>query len=156
VKIDWIEPDVLAASSIPVKAQDLQSLHQQGIRAIISLTEYPITNFKDITPELLSELNITYFHSPVPDQYPPNKLQAQDILNFLEQMKSQGRAVLIHCHAGIGRTGTILHLYYLGQGFSLAEARKQVKLCRPECTLLSENQWSFLRDFAITSNSNDQ
>jgi len=50
MKISWIEPDVLAASAIPIDAKDLQSLHDQGVRAIISLTEQPVTSFKSISP----------------------------------------------------------------------------------------------------------
>lgn len=147
MKIDWIEPEVLAASDVPFRQQNLYSLHQQGIQAIVSLTEHPLTVFESITPELFTELEISYYHSPIPDQYPPTMSQAQEILDFLDQMKAQRRATLIHCHAGIGRTGTLLHVYYLAQGLSLEQATQEVKSRRPQCTLLSDNQWAFLKKF---------
>jgi protein tyrosine phosphatase len=70
------------------------------------------------------------------------------ILQLIDQMKADGRPIFIHCHAGVGRPGTILHLYFLAQGFSLDEAKAKVKTARPQCTLLSEKQRAFLADFA--------
>jgi predicted protein tyrosine phosphatase len=148
MKMTWIEDGLLAASGIPLDAPDIQSLHDQGIRAILSLTEQPLTSFKKLPPALFDELNITYLHVPIPDGYPPSIPQAGDILEFIDQRKSEARAVFVHCHAGLGRTGTVLHLYYLAQGLTLAEAREQVKLHRPQSTLLSDRQKAFLLDVA--------
>ena len=151
MEFDWIEPGVLAASGIPLGAQDLRSLHKHGIRAIVSLTEYPLTTFDSVTPQVWDELDITYFHSPIPDGYPPGLAQARGILQFINQTKAQGRATLIHCHAGVGRTGTLLNMYYLAQGLSLEEAKEQVRARRPQCILLSSLQQAFLRDFAVAN-----
>ena len=71
MKITWLEPAVLAASSIPIDIKDLRSLHEQGVGAIISLTEQPLTIFKGITRDSFGTLDITYLHVPVPDHYPP-------------------------------------------------------------------------------------
>jgi atypical dual specificity phosphatase len=152
MKISWIEPDLLAASGIPIDASDLRSLHDQGVRAIISLTEQPLTSFKSISPDVFAALDLTYLHIPVPDQHPPTIEQARTIIQFIEQMRAQQRAVLVHCHAGIGRTGTILHLYYIAQGLSVDQAREQVKLRRPQSTLLSDEQKVFLNDFIAAMN----
>lgn len=153
MKFDWIEPGVLAASSIPLKVQDLQSLRKNGIRAIVSLTEHPLTTFSDVTLQVFDELEITYLHSPIPDGYPPDLAQARKILRFIDQMKAQGRATFIHCHAGVGRTGTVLHMYYLAQGLSLEEAKEQVRSRRLQCILLSDHQEAFLRDFTVANKS---
>ena len=148
MKITWVEPAVLAASSIPIDIKDLRSLREQGIGAIISLTEQPLTLFKGITPDAFGALDITYLHVPVPDHHPPTLEQAHVILRFIELMRERQRAVFVHCHAGAGRTGTILHLYYLERGLSLEAAREQVRRRRPQSTLLSEKQRAFLSDYA--------
>jgi atypical dual specificity phosphatase len=148
MKINWIDPSILAASSIPFSANDIRSLHAQGIRAILSLTTRPLTTSKDITPELLQDLDITYVHCPIQDHHSPDLDQAYQILQLIDQMKAGGRPIFVHCHAGVGRTGTILHLYFLAQGFSLEEAKARVKIVRPQCILLSERQMAFLADFA--------
>jgi protein-tyrosine phosphatase len=62
-------------------------------------------------------------------------------------MKAEKRLTFIHRHAGVGRTGTILHAYFIGQGLSLAEAKARVKSRRIQCMLLSEEQETFLEEF---------
>ena len=38
MKFSVIDPPYLVASSIPFNAKDIHALHQQGVRAIVSLT----------------------------------------------------------------------------------------------------------------------
>ncbi len=149
----WIEPAVLAAGSIPVEENDIRDLHAEKIRAILTLTERPITAFHEITPKLLESFDISYLHVPIPDQFPPNLDQARIILRFIEGMKSLGRPVFVHCQAGVGRTGTVLHLYYLMQGLSYEEAAARVRAKRIQCILLSDLQVDFLKEFAYLTRS---
>lgn len=149
----WIEPGILAAGSVPVEANDILALHTEKIRAILTLTERPITSFHEITHDLLESFDITYLHVPVPDQFPPNMDQARRILDFIHQMRSQGRPVFVHCQAGVGRTGTVLHLYYIAQGLTYAEANAMVRSKRIQCILLTELQVEFLKEFAYLTKS---
>jgi len=149
MQISWIETNRIAASSIPISEEDIRWLHRQGIRAILTLTEYPLTTLREITPALFQELDIVYFHCPVPDQHPPSDEQAHLILQFIREMEAQRRPVFIHCHAGIGRTGTILHLYYLAQGHSFEAARRIVRRRRVQSTLISDAQKQFLLSFRL-------
>jgi len=144
----WIEPNILAAGSVPVEENDIRSLHAEKIRAILTLTERPITTFHEITPALLSSFDIAYLHVPVPDQFPPNMDQARKILDFIDEMTSRGRPVFVHCQAGVGRTGTVLHLYYMVQGLTFEDANIKVRSTRIQCILLSDLQMEFLKEFA--------
>ncbi|NOK61213.1 MAG: hypothetical protein GFH27_549307n196 [Chloroflexi bacterium AL-W] len=147
MKISWIEPDLLAASGIPLDAKDMHSLYQQGIRVLLSLTEQPLFTQREITPALLTDLDMAYFHVPVPDQHPPTSDQAHAISQIVAQATAKKRPLLIHCHAGVGRTGTILHLYYLERGYTFEEAKAQIRRTRVQCILLSEEQLAFVRGF---------
>jgi protein-tyrosine phosphatase/acyl-coenzyme A thioesterase PaaI-like protein len=151
MKLDWIEPNVLAASGIPIGEKDVQSLYEQGIRAIVTLTEYALTKQREITSELLDSLEITAMHVPINDQHPPDHQQVIDVHHFIDQMREQGKPVFIHCAAGIGRTGTMLHAYYLISRLSLEEAKQKVRAGRRASAflMLSATQQAFLEGLAL-------
>jgi atypical dual specificity phosphatase len=151
MKISWIEPTQLAASGIPLDEKDVRSLHQQGIRAILTLTEQPLFAQREITPALFDAMDIVSFHIPVRDQYPPDASQVEQILETIRLMEAQHRPLLVHCHAGVGRTGTILHLYYLAQGQSLEQAKAKIRQKRAECILLSDEQMKFLQTYSAST-----
>ncbi len=157
MEIDWIEPGVLAASRTPYDLDDLQSLRDQGIKAIISLTEDPLTAVIDLPSGTFGQLDITYHHVPIPDGFPPDIAEADQIVAFIDQMAAQNRPTLIHCHAGMGRTGTLLHAYYLARGLDLNDAKDRVEQQRSVCTfrLLTEYQQTFLYEYADAKRRDD-
>jgi predicted protein tyrosine phosphatase len=150
MKFDWIEEGVLAASPLPQNAEDMRTLAAGGIRAIVTLTEKPLTAQRGVTAGLLAELDIRPLHMAIDDLHAPNEEQVAEVVAFIDQMQAEGRPVLIHCKVGQGRTGTLLHGYYLSKGWSLAETRERVAQRRPLCdfTNLSDVQQSFLHEFA--------
>ncbi len=150
MKIDWIEPGKLAASGIPLGMRDIEALHDQGMRAVVSLTEHPLTVQRDVLPDAFTRFDLVYLHSPIKDQYAPDIAQAEAIIRHINQMNDQNRPVLVHCYAGSGRTGTILHAYYLAHGLNLDEAKAQVRSRRFACdfVILSDVQQVFIEQFA--------
>jgi atypical dual specificity phosphatase len=116
----------LAASGLPGWAQhlddDLDDLRAEGITAIVSLTEEPLP----ASP--VQRRGFTYRHLPVVDFTPPTLDQFREFANFVD---NHDGAVLVHCRAGIGRTGTMLAAYLIAQGLSAKEALRTVRQQRP-------------------------
>lgn len=144
----WIEPGILAAGSIPFNADHIRSLRQIGIRAILSLTERPLTVFQEISPALLDELDILYFHVPLSNRRPPSLEQARQIVQIINRATAQQRPLFVHGQAGVGRTGTVLCLYYLMRGKSLGEAQAILKARRAQSALVTDDQLKFLKEVA--------
>jgi atypical dual specificity phosphatase len=149
---NWIEQDVLAASPLPRTPVDIETFHEAGIRAIITLTEQPLLLRPEVsfTADLLTQLDIRSFNIAIDDFGAPTNEQVAEMMDILGQLKAEGRPALIHCYAGQGRTGTMLHAYYLAQGWSLRDARERVSARRVICdfNILSAPQQKFLQDFA--------
>ena len=150
MKIEWVEPGVIAAGGIPVGIQDLRSLHDQGIRAVVTLVEHPLTTQTKITSNILDEIGLVCLHAPIKDQHPPDMATVKMVGQFIDRMRAQRCPVYAHCHAGVGRTGTMLHAYYLTQGLSLEEVKEKVRAGKPssQFLMLSDAQRAFLEKVA--------
>jgi protein-tyrosine phosphatase len=111
------------------------------------LTEQSLLRFENVTEAFLRSLDILAFHVSLLDERTPTLIQALQILALLESMRKQQRAVLVHCFGGRGRTGTILHLYYLAQGWTWEETAGRLSATRLSCLRINEQQRAFLAAF---------
>lgn len=68
---------------------------------------------------------------PIPDLHAPDIGEALPILCHLQQHLANGRTLLVHCGAGIGRAGTVAAGVLLLAGASLDDALEMVAANRP-------------------------
>ncbi len=118
----------------------LASLTRKGIGAVVSLTEHSLS-----TP-VLDEHGIHYLHLPIPDFHAPTWRQIDRFVEFVTHNLEADRAVAVHCHAGLGRTGTLLACYLVWEGLTAMEAMDRVAAKRPG-SIETEEQRAAVRDY---------
>ncbi|MCR4289267.1 MAG: dual specificity protein phosphatase family protein [Candidatus Scalindua sp.] len=104
---------------------DFEFLKEKGLEAIVSLTEYPLSEM------LIEEFGFTVKHIPVRDFQAPTLEQIEDFVAFAKNARSEGKKLVVHCDAGIGRTGTILACYLVSKGRKAADAIDELRTKRP-------------------------
>ena len=143
----WLVKDVLAGCALPggrgrnagrggrrtddgigdgaALDHDLAWLREQGIGAVLSLTEAPLP-LGAPARHGLAEL-----HLPVADLHPPTPDQLQAALAFVDRQRALGQAVAVHCLMGQGRTGTVLAAYRIRGGLCPEAALRELRAVCP-------------------------
>lgn len=121
-------------------AESLAAMREQGICAVLSLTEEPLED------ALLREFEMAYLHLPIADFTAPSLEQVNRAMNFLREYTLGEAQVLIHCTAGMGRTGTILACYLVDRGETANQAIQEVRWQRPG-SIETRAQEEIIRDY---------
>lgn len=139
----FILPGKLAGSARPGMwsdlGSDLSGLARQGIRAIVTLTE------DDLDAAAVRNLGFRHLHLPIPDFRPPSLEQMREFVEFVDACLADNVAVVAHCGAGMGRTGTMLAAYLVAKGASPADAVRKVRGLRPGSIETPEQEESLER-----------
>ena len=117
----WVRPDELLAGEYPGAATPeatrarLLTLADAGIRCFFDLTQPgELRAYEEELPR-----QIEYWRSPIRDHdIPQLKAQMAQILDRIQDAVRAQRPVYVHCHAGIGRTGTVAGCWLVEQGLT--------------------------------------
>ncbi len=84
---------------------------------------------------------------PLEDHGTPTVEELRDAAVTVSSLVKQGHEVLVHCHAGIERTPTVVCAALVMMGWSLPEAYQRVREVRPEAAP-TDGQLATLRALA--------
>lgn len=116
--INWIIDWKLAGSPFPL-SQEVFQLPDLNIRLVINLTSRGIPNR---VKEQLKKKGVIWKRLPIPDFGIPDPATVTQYLQSVCETIQQNQAVLTHCIAGCGRTGTMTALFLITHGYSSTEA----------------------------------
>lgn len=122
--------------------EDIDAIKRMGVSVVVTLTdewEPPVDQFQDA--------DIKCLHVPMPDMHPPTMDQALETCAFVDKCLADDRAVVFHCRAGKGRTGTLLTAQLIWYEPDSDVAIRQVKNANHKW-IESQEQLDFLAEFA--------
>ncbi|MGC8661899.1 MAG: protein-tyrosine phosphatase family protein [Nitrososphaeria archaeon] len=113
----------LYASGIPAGSRAIRWLKKVGVDAVISLTERPINRFNEFN---------TYYNIPMVNGAPADPQTLERAVLKINDLIKGGHCVLVHCSAGLGRTGMVVASYLIySKHMSPEEALYKIKSIRP-------------------------
>ncbi len=134
----WVEPGRLLAGEYPGAAaaadagRRLEALMAAGISYFIDLTQPgELPPYDHLLPPVRAadERYIVYVRKAIPDHGVPHDCAAMsEILDYLARALEVGHRVYVHCHAGIGRTGTVIGCWLRRGGLAGPEAIERLNL----------------------------
>jgi atypical dual specificity phosphatase len=123
---DWLLPDQLGVCVNPsVSKTAATELEVRGIGLLINLHEV------EDPSDLLGRLNATSIHMPVLSNDPPTQAQLDHGVEAIRDAIQRGTRVVVHCGAGLGRSGTLLAAYLVREGSPPDVAIEDVRRARP-------------------------
>lgn len=139
---DAVTPQLMVGAFID--ADDWTVLFRQGVRVVVSLQgeRHDEAVFGELQP-------LGYLRLPTPDFTPPTEAQLRMGAAFIDEAIKAGEKVLVHCHAGVGRSTMQCAAYLILTGMDLDEAWNTIKNNRPQATW-NDQQQAAMEHFAHT------
>ena len=136
LNFSWILEGSLAGAQGPTNRRDLIFLKLHDIVAVLRMGENTISG---------EALDLVDLYEPVPDFTPPRLDQIDRMVRFIEeQIETWEHPVVVTCHAGMGRTGTILASYLVYVGYTPENAMKMIRELRPGSIETAEQEQAII------------
>jgi protein-tyrosine phosphatase len=112
---------------------EIRSLRSQGVDVLVSLLTTGEIEELDLADEAAAcrSIGIQFLSFPIDDRsVPANTRAALEFVRLLRQLRLDGRTVVIHCRAGIGRSTMIAAAVLTLEGTASTEAFEMIAAAR--------------------------
>lgn len=142
---NWVADEVIAGSSKPYFSEQFNFLHNERIKVIINLTKDPLIKTDQLD-------KFTIYNIPISDFSIPTYEQINEFWQICKKHEKRNEAILVHCMAGCGRTGTMLAIWLLLKGVVQTgeEAVDQIRLLRP-CSVETMEQENLILEIILSA-----
>ena len=120
----WLIEGKLAGSAIPTSFEEIKWLVDGGVKSIVTVRE------ESLDDDWIKNINYLHIHSN--DMGVPEFEDLIKAVDFIHQRITNNEPVMVHCLAGLGRTGTVLACYLIKyQKLSADDSIQKVRESRP-------------------------
>lgn len=134
-RIDWVT-QAIAVGSDNAKPEKLR---KAGVRAVLS-----------VGAEISESNGFEVMRVAVPDKHPPSVEDLRKMIDWLRHKEDEGRKVFVHCHAGMGRSVTVVAAYLISKGYRAEDALKLIRSIHPQSSP-TRSQLEFLKNLEASS-----
>ncbi|SCU66247.1 kinetoplastid-specific protein tyrosine phosphatase, putative [Trypanosoma equiperdum] len=159
----WVGDDVIASqrpsTSLFRKYSLIEQFREKRITGVLNLQEkgehascgpdgiYASTGYSYSGEQDLMRHQISYYEFPWPDMTAPKQDIVLRSVQVMDSHVKKSGKVLVHCHAGLGRTGLMIACYLLyAQKMPSADVIELVRQMRPGA-IQTSRQVKFIHDF---------